>query len=242
MSSGTCSGACRPSLAGATGFSLFSPSPSLDSAFSPSCSPSFFSVGSASSTGLSGSGFGVVVPLPAGVSSSPTTNSGSNSAGSGAFPLGNEPSLLLPDLLGVVLACEPERLTLESARFGDWPATALCLACSSAMRLSIAPFRRCVWVSYVELVGRQLAYLEHCAVLLRVGWCRVWSRSANSPKCMRGLTAAVSVTFGGSCAERLPSSDRHSPIPGCREIGLPRPSPLVWTSSNLNLLRRLFLS
>jgi hypothetical protein len=115
------------------------------SSASAGCSPSFlsssFSVGVSEVCAFS---FGRGVPARLGSSSSPMTNSGSNSDGSGPLPAGAALSPSLP-LDGRFEGDRFRELDLRGAELDlegvDWPA--FCRACSSAIRASMAPRMRC---------------------------------------------------------------------------------------------------
>jgi hypothetical protein len=118
------------------------------SSVSASLPSSFFSLpfSGASSVGSAFS-FGRGVPARLGwSSSSPITNSGSNSEGSGPLPVGAalllSPSFDLAVLLEGDRLREPERRVVELDR-GGVDGVVRCFACSSAIRASMAPRMRC---------------------------------------------------------------------------------------------------
>lgn len=118
---------------------------------SVACSPSFlsspFSAVDSADCAFSFS-FGRGVPARLGCSSSsPMTNSGSNSEGSGPFPAGAalllSPSFAFADRFEGDRFRELDRLGAEPGREGVDCWVAFCLACSSAIRASMAPRMRC---------------------------------------------------------------------------------------------------
>lgn len=126
-------------------FSGFS---SASAAFSLASCFSLPSSGAAVASAAGAFSFGLGVPVRLGCSSlSPTTNSGSNSEGSGPLPV-SDAVLLSPSLLRDADRCDGERF-LEFDRLGLAPArggtdgVVRCFACSSAIRASMAPRMRC---------------------------------------------------------------------------------------------------
>jgi hypothetical protein len=129
------------------------------SSASASLSPSFLSLPfSLAPSGVCAFSLGRGVPARLGCSSSsPMTNSGSNSEGSGPFPVGA--ALLLSPSLDLAVRFdgdrlrELERLGVELDRAGGVCGVVRCFACSSAIRASMAPRMRWgVHVSWVRAV------------------------------------------------------------------------------------------
>jgi len=119
------------------------------SSTSASSSSSFLSLPFSVAPSVGGAfSFGRGVPARLGFSSSsPTTNSGSNSDGSGPFPVGAgllSPSFDLADRFDGDRLRELERRGVE-LDLGDVDCcVARCFACSSAIRALMAPEMRCV--------------------------------------------------------------------------------------------------
>lgn len=108
--------------------------------------------------------FGRGVPVRLGTSlSSPITNSGSNSEGSGPFPVGAalllSPSFDLAVLFDGDRLRELDRLDVELDRKGA-EGVARCFACSSAIRASMAPRMRLHTVSALWSICAQNYYLK----------------------------------------------------------------------------------
>lgn len=123
---------------------------------SPSCLSSPFSAGA---SGVCAFSFGRGVPARLGSSSSPMTNSGSNSEGSGPFPAGAalSPSLALDARFEGDRFRELDLLCAELDLDGVDCWLAFCLACSSAIRASMAPRMRC-----------EIPCQPHCSSVARV--------------------------------------------------------------------------
>jgi hypothetical protein len=133
------------------------------SSASASLSPSFLSLPfSPAPSGVCAFSLGRGVPARLGCSSSsPMTNSGSNSEGSGPFPVGA--ALLLSPSLDLAVRFdgdrlrELERLGVELERAGGVCGVVRCFACSSAIRASMAPRMR--WGVHVSWV-REVVHVE----------------------------------------------------------------------------------
>jgi hypothetical protein len=132
---------------------------------SASLSSSLFSLAfSVASSVGSAFSFGRGVPARLGwSSSSPMTNSGSNSEGSGPLPVGAalllSPSFDLAVLFEGDRLREPERRVVELDR-GGVDGVVRCFACSSAIRASMAPRMRWVQVSLHHRCGVECIYLK----------------------------------------------------------------------------------